>query len=90
MWTEQEASAKFEDVLRRAQTGEVQVIGVTDPCVLITLAEYQRLTRSVDEPHFGRWLIANAPRIGDLELPPRDKERPNPFADFLDEEERAG
>jgi prevent-host-death family protein len=90
MWTVQEAKAKLSHVLQRAREGEPQVIGAQEPCVVISLTEYRRLTERDEEPHLGRWLVENAPRVGDLELPPRDRERLSPGVDFSEEEEKAG
>ena len=86
MWTVQEAKAKLSEVLQRARTGEPQIIGAQDPCVVISVAEYEGLTHARNHPHLGRWLIENAPRIGDIDLPPRNKERPIPFDDWSDED----
>lgn len=82
MWTVQEAKAKLSQVLQRARSGEAQVIGANEPCVVISLAEYKRLTGTGNAAHLGRWLIENAPRIGDIDLPPRVKDRPVPFDDW--------
>jgi hypothetical protein len=86
MWTEQEAKTKLFEVLQRARDGEAQVVGAQDPCVIISMAEYEQLTRARNTPHLGRWLVENAPRIGDIDLPPRSRDRPVPFDDWTDEE----
>jgi prevent-host-death family protein len=86
MWTEQEAKEKLDQLLQRAEAGEPQVIGANEPCVVITLAEYERLTRRGNGGHLGKWLIENAPRIGDIDLPPRHSDRPVPFDDWTEEE----
>ncbi len=80
MWTVQEAKAKLSEVLKRAKAGEPQVIGAQDPCIVISMAEYQRLRDQSGEPHLGRWLVENAPRGFELELPQRGDDRPDPFA----------
>jgi hypothetical protein len=41
--------------------------------VVISMADHERLTRARSRPHLGRWLVENAPRVGDLELPPRTR-----------------
>jgi hypothetical protein len=87
MWTVQEAKAKLSEVLKRAKAGEPQVIGAQDPCIVISMAEYKRLSARDEEPHLGRWLVENAPRIGDIELPPRTKNESDPFAGILDRDE---
>jgi prevent-host-death family protein len=89
MWTVQEAKAKLSQVLQRARDGDPQIIGAQDPCVVISMEEYRRLSARREEPHLGRWLVENTPRIGDVELPPRDKDRPDPLAGVLEDEAEA-
>jgi len=86
MWTVQEAKSKLSQVLQRARDGEAQIIGAQEPCVVVSMAEYDRLRTGQEEPHLGRWLVENTPRIGDLELPPRGNDRPDPLAGLFDEE----
>jgi prevent-host-death family protein len=86
MWTVQEAKAKLSNVLQRARAGEPQIIGAQDPCVVISMAEYKKLTAAGDELHPGKWLVQNLAGIGEIELPPREEGRPSPFADWTDEE----
>ncbi len=86
MWTVQNAKAKLSEVLRLAKAGEPQIIGASDPCVVLSIAEYRRLTdkgpeQKTEPVHLGRWLLANIPRGLDIEVPPRDDNRPDPFAD---------
>jgi hypothetical protein len=87
MWTVQEAEAKFSEVLKLAREGNAQVNGAEHPRVVISLEEYRRLSRKDEQPHLGKWRVENTPRIGDIELPPRDKDRPDPFAGFFEDEE---
>jgi prevent-host-death family protein len=82
MWTVQEAKAKLSEVLKRAKQGEPQVIGAQDPCVVISMDEYKRLSIHEEEPHLGKWLVENAPGGFELELPSREDDRPDPFAWF--------
>ncbi len=86
MWTVQDAKAKLSNLLRRARDGEPQVIGSKDPCVVITLEEYQRLKARTDEPHLGRWLVENLRGLGEIELPSRRENRPSPFANWTDKD----
>lgn len=86
MWTVQEAKAKLSQVLQRARAGEAQVIGAQEPCVVISLDEYKRLTARSEEPHPGKWLVDNLAGLGEIELPPREDSRPSPFADWTDED----
>jgi len=65
--------------------GALQVIGSQEPCVVISMAGYKRLTHQVDEPHMGKWLIENLRGLGEIELPSRHEDRPSPFADWEDE-----
>ena len=84
MWTVQEAKAKLSEVLKRAKQGEAQVIGAQDPCVVISMEEYQRLSSRDGDLRLGKWLVDNAPRGFELELPSRADDRPDPFAWFED------
>ena len=86
MWTVQEAKTKLSEILQRARSGEAQVVGAQDPCVVISMAEYKRLTGRAEEPHPGKWLVENLAGLGEIELPPRGDNRPIPFADWTDEE----
>jgi prevent-host-death family protein len=86
MWTIQEAKAKLSQVLQRARSGEAQIIGAQEPCVVISLDEYRRLTAIADEPHPGKWLVQHLAGLGDIELPSREEDRPSPFADWPEEE----
>jgi prevent-host-death family protein len=78
MWTVQNAKAKLSEILRRAKAGEPQVIGSAEPCVVLSMDEYRRLTER-DRPHLGRWLLDNIPRGLEIELPSREDTRPDPF-----------
>jgi len=89
MWTVQEAKAKLSQVLQQARSGEAQVIGAQNPCVVISLDEYKRLTALDVKPHLGKWLVENLRGLGEIELPSRKDHRPIPFSDWLDEERDA-
>jgi prevent-host-death family protein len=82
MWTVQEAKAKLSQVLQRARNGEPQIIGAQEPCVVISMAEYRRLSSRESEPHLGRWLVENLAGIGEIELPSRHEKRPDPFEEW--------
>jgi prevent-host-death family protein len=86
MWTVQEAKAKLSNLLQRARSGEPQIIGAKDPCVIISLEEYQRLKGRQGEPHLGRWLVENLRGLGEIELPSRHDDRASPFADWTEED----
>jgi len=86
MPTTEQASRDFADLVSRASEGEPQIIDGRQPCVLISRADYERLTGHRNAPHLGQWLVENAPRIGDIDLPPRAKDRPVPFDDWDDKD----
>jgi prevent-host-death family protein len=86
MWTVQEAKAKLSNILQRARAGEAQVIGSQEPCVVISMQEYKRLTLQSEEPHLGKWLVQHLAGLGEIELPSREEDRPSPFADWEEEE----
>ena len=71
MPTAEHTLCSFADLVVRASASEPQVIEGERPCVLISMAEYERLTRRRNKPDLGRWLIENTPRIGDIDLPSR-------------------
>jgi hypothetical protein len=79
-------SSEFGDILSRASAGEPQIIEGDNRCVVISFEEYERLTGRKNAPHLGRWLVENAPRIGDIDLPDRSSERPVPFDDWTDKD----
>jgi len=39
-----------------------------------------------NEPHLGRWLVKNLAGLGEIELPSRREDRPDPFAGFFENE----
>jgi prevent-host-death family protein len=80
IWSIPNAKAKLSEVLRRARAGERQVIGEKDPCVVLSLAEFENLQRKAGEIHLGRWLAEHAPKA-DFEPPPRSGGRRNAFED---------
>jgi len=39
-----------------------------------------------EEPHLGKWLVETLKGLGDIELPSRGGDRPDPFADWTEED----
>lgn len=78
-WTIAEAKARLSEILRRAEEEGPQCIGVRRRFVVVPAAAWREKVEE-REP-FGSWLVRNAPRGIELELPDRrDPERPIPFA----------
>ena len=42
--------------------------------------------QAAGEPHLGRWLVKNLSGLGEIELPSREDDRPDPFAGFFENE----
>lgn len=85
VWTVAEAKSRLSEVLRRASEVGPQQIGVQRPHVVVPLDQW--LARTGPAPGFGEWLVENAPRGCEFELPSReDGDREIPFADSFNEE----
>ena len=81
VWTVAEAKSRLSEVLRRASEVGPQQIGVQRPHVVVPLDQWR--ARTEPEPNFGAWLVENAPRDCEIELPSRDDgDREIPFADL--------
>ena len=80
MWTVQDAKAKLSRILQQAKQGEPQIIGLHDPCVVLSLAHFNRLNSQAGISHPGQWLVEHFPRETGLEMPSRTESRPDPFA----------
>jgi hypothetical protein len=59
----------MSEVLRRAREEGPQLIGTTQPGVVVSLPEWEELNRA-REP-LGAWLVRTAPRLAELWLPDR-------------------
>lgn len=79
-WSIPDAKARLSELLRRARCGERQIIGTQDPCIVLSMDDFKALQAKAGEVHPGRWLVENAPRDAELELPSRSGDRPDPFA----------
>ena len=51
MWTLDQAKSEFSDLLRRVDAGDPQIIDAERPYVVISMADYERLTRARNRPH---------------------------------------
>jgi len=79
VWSIPDAKAKLSELLRRARAGERQIIGAQDPCVVLSIKQFEELQRASGEIHLGHWLVANTPRGVDFEAPARSSGHGNPF-----------
>ncbi len=78
-WTVAEARSRLSEVLRRASERGPQQIGKRRPYVVVRLDQW--LARTQPERNFGAWLVENAPRGCEIELPSRDdRDREIPFS----------
>ena len=88
MWTRRTEDLKGQKLSQLLQTarvaaGEPQIIGAKEPCVVISHGGVRAAdARDAMTPHLGRWLVENARGLGDIDLPPRAKDRPIPFDDW--------
>ena len=79
VWTVAEAKSRLSEVLRRASEVGPQQIGRRRPHVVVPLDQW--LARAAPDRNFGRWLVENAPRGCEIELPSRDDgDREIPFS----------
>jgi antitoxin (DNA-binding transcriptional repressor) of toxin-antitoxin stability system len=77
-WSVLDAKARLSEILRLARAGKPQTIGSQDPCVVVSGAQFDGLRRS---RHLGKFLLASAPTLDDVEWPSRADKRGDPFAD---------
>lgn len=79
-WTVAEAKARLSEVLRRAEDEGPQRIGTRKAFVVVPARIWEE--RNEHQPSLGQWLLTAAPRIGRLELPPREDgpRQEDPFA----------
>lgn len=54
-----------------------------------TWDEFERLSARQEEPHLGKWLVENLSGLGEIELPSRADDRPDPFAGLFEDDEEA-
>lgn len=83
-WTVQDAKAQLSEILRRARAGDPQRIGMTDACIVVSETEWS--ARTGQEGHLGKWLVESAPRGEEINLPSREVDRGDPFANRAGEQ----
>lgn len=78
-WTVAEAKARLSEILRLAEEEGPQQIGKRNTFVVVPKREWER--RVAPKKPLGQWLVENAPRGIELELPDRknEPEREIPF-----------
>ena len=78
VWTVAEAKARLSEILRLAEDEGPQQIGLQRPCVVVTADAWQ--AKTPPRTPLGQWLLANAPRGTNLEVPrERDSRRGSAF-----------
>ena len=84
VWTVAEAKSRLSEVLRRATEIGPQQIGTQRPHVVVPLEAWR--ARAELRLELGAWLVENAPRGVEIELPSRDDgDREILFADLESE-----
>ncbi len=79
-WTVAEAKARLSEILRLAEEEGPQRIGARKPFVVMTEKLWQDQTNA-PKP-LGQWLVENAPRGTNLEIPlDRRSDRETPFVE---------
>ena len=81
MWTVEEARMNLSTVLQRANEGEPQMIDAGDPCVVLSVVEFNALMERSHPPNLGQWLVKNVPRDTEFQLPRRLGDRFVAFGD---------
>ncbi len=89
VWTIAETKARLSEILRLAEQEGPQRVGTRNPFVIVP----ERLWRERAHPAsatlspmpMGQWLVANFPRVGELEVPTRRSDREPPFAKKIEE-----
>jgi len=79
-WTVSQAKTHLSTILRKARAGEPQIIGTREQCVLVPLAEFQK----IQQLPIGTWLIQEGAKVGltdALILPSRHDDRPVSLVD---------
>ena len=72
MWSIVSAKSQLSEILRRARSGQPQFIGTQDPCVVVSVEQFE--ANFAD--HDGAWLIEQAKRLNhNINLPSRGEDR---------------
>ncbi len=88
VWTVAEAKARLSEILRLAEEEGPQRIGARKSFVIVPAAMWDEKAKPEPRMPLGRWLVENAPRGTNLEIPPRSREshREIPFQDIEEDE----
>jgi len=82
-WTVSQAKTHLSALLRRAKSGQPQIIGAREQYVVLPLEDYQK--RQPVRLPIGDWLIEQGEKLAladeDVVLPARHEARDIPFAD---------
>lgn len=80
LWGIREAKSHLSEVLRRARRSGPQYIGKREPCVLVSVEQWETLTKPAVS--LSSWLLDHRPGV-ELELPERGQssDRPLPFSE---------
>ena len=69
-WSVSDAKSHLSEILRRARAGEPQIVGAQDPCVVISMKDFEQRQRP--RRHMGADLLDLAKAVeADVELPLR-------------------
>lgn len=87
VWTVAEAKARLSEILRLAETEGPQRIGKRSSFVVVPERVWQEHAPPERMP-LGKWLVENAPRGTNLEIPDRwgESHREIPFVDWDDDD----
>ena len=74
---------------KRAAALAFERAGVGGGSEPIATNEVEPMSSADGEPHLGKWLVENLAGLGEIELPSRADDRPDPFAALFEDDEEA-